>query len=49
MIPTYDELWEAVLTYFARAVEKKMRRGQSICSCVHVFVGTNQFRVQDAQ
>lgn len=48
MVGTYEELREAVSTYMLSAAEK-MRRQQSICNGIHVFVETNRFRLQDAQ
>ncbi|PJC99214.1 DNA polymerase V subunit UmuC [Janthinobacterium sp. BJB1] len=48
MVVTAAELGESISTYAARAGEK-LRRQQSLCGAVHVFVQTNRFRGQDEQ
>lgn len=48
MIVTEAELGEAVSLYVARAAEKLRQQG-SVCNAIHVFVMTNQFRLNDRQ
>lgn len=48
LVTSIEDLQEAVSTYAARATDK-LRRENSICASVHVFVETNPFREQDRQ
>ena len=47
-IENKDEMREAVATYMSRGAEK-MRRQESVCRHVRVFVETNRFRENEAQ
>lgn len=48
MVTMLGQLEEAVATYMSRAAEK-LRRQQSVCEAIQVFVQTNQFRPTDPQ
>lgn len=48
MVTTIDGLRESVSTYVTTAAEK-LRRDNSVCNVVTVFVETNRFREQDKQ
>lgn len=48
LVVSHDEIAQAVSTYVARAAEK-LRGQRSVCGAVHVFIHTNQFRLQDKQ
>lgn len=48
MVLTIDELAESVSSYATRATEK-LRRQNSACAAIHVFIETNRFRQSDRQ